>query len=114
MDLKNEIWEGKTFESLLQDIHRNSNKRNKTIDKLIKDLEGLLGEKKDINSIILLMPVINNHLNSGVKNDELLLKLVSVIQKSKEAESNELDNFGITEEEKENLMKEYKEKIDTP
>lgn len=115
MDFKSEIWEGKTFESLLKDVHKNSNKRSKAIDELIKDIQKvMLGEenKLDLNRVILLMPIINSNLNSAVKNDELLLKLISIAQKSQEANINELEGLGISEIESEQLWREYNETIE--
>lgn len=112
MDFKNEIWEGRTFESLLKDVHKNSNKRSKAIDELIKDIQKVMVNadgKLDMNKVLLLMPLISNNLNSAVKNDELMLKLISIAQKAQEKGEGELNNFGITEEEKEQLMREHNE-----
>lgn len=115
MDFKNEVWEGKTVESLLKDVHKNSNKRSKAIDDLIKDIQKIMvveEGKLDFNRVLLLMPLINSNINSAVKNDELVLKLISIVQKSQESNADELEGLGISELEKEQLWKDYNETVE--
>lgn len=105
MDLDFEIYKGKKFSSLLKDIVVNSEDRNDTIQKLIDDLRIMV---KTPNDAIIIIPLIKEYLDVTVKNDEQLVKLAAIVQRlasnsgGKEGEG----SFGLSEEERKQLMEE--------
>ena len=51
----------------------------------------------------LIVPLIKDYLEIGVRNDEQLIKMATIVQRALNASSGE-DALGITEAEKEELM----------
>jgi hypothetical protein len=99
-----ELFEGKSLSSLFKDIYDNS-KHNKTqLEMLVKEVAGFI---KDGDMAIQLIPMIKEYLEINVKNDEQLVKLATIVQRITAAEgriSDSGDEFGLSEQEKEQLM----------
>ena len=99
-----EIFEGKSLSSLFKDIYSNS-KRNKTqLEILVKEVSGFI---KDGDMAVQLIPMIKEYLDINVKNDELLVKLASIVQRLIQAEnkSTNSDDFSLSDNEKEQLLR---------
>jgi len=99
-----EIFEGKSLSSLFKDIYSNS-KRNKTqLEILVKEVSGFI---KDGDMAVQLIPMIKEYLDINVKNDELLVKLASIVQRLIQAEnkSTSSDDFSLSDSEKEQLLR---------
>ena len=99
-----EIFEGKSLSSLFKDIYSNS-KRNKTqLEILVKEVSGFI---KDGDMAVQLIPMIKEYLDINVKNDELLVKLASIVQRLIQAESKSTssDEFSLSDSEKEQLLR---------
>lgn len=100
-----ELFEGKSLSSLFKDIYDNS-KHNKTqLELLVKELAGFI---KDGDMAIQIVPMIKEYLEINVKNDEQLVKLATVAQRLIAAEqkgSSSESEFGLTDKEKEQLLK---------
>ena len=105
MDFEFEIYKGKKFSSLLKDIVVNSEDRNDTIQKLIDDLRIMV---KSPNDAIIIIPLIKEYLDVTVKNDEQLVKLAAIVQRlaSNGAGKDGEMAFGLSEEERKQLMEE--------
>jgi len=100
--LNNIIFRDKTFSDLLDEIYLNQNNKKNIIDNLIQELKPLM---KDIGDAVLLVPLIKDYLDMGVKNDELLIKMATIIQRvvQNQGASSE-GSLGISEEEKKQLL----------
>ena len=61
-----EIFEGKSFSDLLKEIHTNSKKKEKQINSLIAQLQPLV---KNITDATILVPLIKDYLDVGIKNE---------------------------------------------
>lgn len=100
-----ELFEGKSLSSLFKDIYDNS-KHNKTqLELLVKELAGFI---KDGDMAIQIVPMIKEYLEINVKNDEQLVKLATVVQRLIAAEqkgNSPESEFGLTDKEKEQLLK---------
>ena len=99
-----EIFQGKSLSALFKDIYDNS-KRNKTqIEILVKEVGGFI---KDGDMAVQLIPMIREYLDINVKNDELLVKLASIVQRLIQAEnkSTSSDDFSLSDSEKEQLLR---------
>lgn len=99
--LDQKIFKGKTFSSLLEEIYNNQKKKAEQISGLIAELRPLITDTGDAT---LLVPLIKEYLDIGVKNDDQLIKLAALIQRILQSQEGEV--YGISEEEKEQLLKE--------
>jgi hypothetical protein len=103
--LETVVFKDKKFGDILEEIYKNQNKTKRTISTLIQELKPLI---IDIGDATLLVPLIKDYLDMGVKNDDQLIKMAGIIQRlvqsSKEHEGN--SDFTISEEEKNQLMNE--------
>jgi len=82
MSLDKEIFKGKKFSNLLEEIYDNSRKKDTQISALIAELKPLI---ESISDATLVVPMIKEYLEIGVKNDEHLIKLATVIQRMESA-----------------------------
>ena len=100
-----EIFEGKTLSDVFKDIYDNS-KTNKTqLEVLMKEVVGFI---KDGDTAVQIIPMLKEYLEINVKNDEQLVKLATVVQRiiaaEKRVSSDSGDEFGLSEQEKQQLM----------
>ena len=72
MKSSDEIFEGKSFQDLTQDIYENTTKRKVQIDLLISEIHGFI---TTIDDVVLVAPIIKEYMDVAVKNDEQLVKL---------------------------------------
>ena len=66
-----EIFSNKNFSDLLKDIYDNSKKKDRQINLLISELKPLIKNTSDASMVV---PMIKEYLEVGVKNDEHLVK----------------------------------------
>jgi|TARA_Y100000389_G_scaffold204264_1_gene255960 hypothetical protein len=92
----------KKFSNILEEIYNNQKKKEKQISGLISELKPLIN---DIGDATLIVPLIKEYMDIGVRNDEQLIKMATIVQRALNNSSSE-DTMGITEEEKAELMKE--------
>ena len=102
MALDNIVFGEKKFSDILSEIYDNQNKKSVQISGLISELKPLIN---DIGDATLIVPLIKEYLDIGVRNDEQLIKMSTIIQRALNNSTSE-DAMGITEEEKQQLMKE--------
>jgi len=94
---EDEIFKGKSFQGLLQDIYENSAKKEKQINELILQLQPMI---KNMGDATILVPIIKEYLEVSVKNDEHLIKMAAIVQRAM-GRSNDDGGAGLlTEEEK--------------
>ena len=105
MDLNFEIYKGKNFSGLCKDIVKNSESKKDQIDILISELRSLI---KTINDATIIVPMIKDYYDVGIKNDEQLVKLASVVQSlvDKGEASGEGSSMILSEDERKQLMEE--------
>jgi hypothetical protein len=108
-----ELFKGKSFSDLMSDIYHNSKKKERQINTLIQELQPLI---KNVSDATVLVPLIKEYLEVSVKNDEHLVKLAAIVQRlvsssTKTENDGDPGNFGLTEEEKEALLKEAENSI---
>lgn len=102
-----DVFDGKSFSELLKDIYLNSSNKKKQIDILINELRPLALTANDAAVIV---PLIKEYLDVGVRNDEQLIKMANVYQKYVAAENrvnigdNSGSSFMLTPQEKEDLL----------
>ena len=101
-NLDNLIFGKKKFSDILSEIYDNQKKKEKQITGLISELKPLIN---DIGDATLIVPLIKEYMEIGVRNDEQLIKMATIVQRALNNSSSE-DSMGITEQEKEELMAE--------
>jgi len=101
-----EIFEGKSFSDLLKEIHTNSKKKDKQINTLIAQLRPLV---KNITDATILVPLIKDYLDVGIKNDDQLVKMAGIIQRAMAKSEAEGTDFNLSEDEKKQLLNTVKE-----
>lgn len=73
-----ELFEGKSLADLFKEIYDNSSSKRQQIKELISSLSPLV---QGIGDATLLVPLIKEYLEIGVKNDEQLIKLAQIVQR---------------------------------
>lgn len=113
MSLDKEIFKGKTLSDLFGEIYDNSKETKVQVRALINELKPLI---EGIGDATLIVPMIKEYMEIGVKNDEHLIKLATVIQRIETAQakgdsSNDFDFSDLQEllEEQEALDKQLEE-----
>lgn len=101
-NLNSEIFGGKKLKDLFKEIYDNQKKKESQITTLIMELKPLIS---DIGDATLIVPLIKEYLEIGVKNDEQLIKMAQIIQRCL-INSDPSNSEGITDEEKKQLLDE--------
>ena len=100
------IFGEKKFSDILEEIYINQKKKSDQVTALISELKPLIQE---IGDATLIVPLIKEYMEIGVKNDDALIKMATIIQRVVN-NSNEDGELGITDDEKDALLAEM-EKI---
>jgi hypothetical protein len=106
MNFDQVMWGSKKFSDLLKDIYTNSKDKEKQIRELIETLKPLVS---DAQSALMIVPLIAEHLNISVKNDEQLVKLAGIVQRALSTSTDDAASFILSEAEKEQLYSSVKE-----
>ena len=97
---------GKKLKDLFQEIYNNQKKKEKQISSLIDELKPMV---ESIGDATLVVPLLKEYLEIGVKNDEQLVKLAAIIQRILSRPNDGADAgspFMMTDEERKQLMDE--------
>ena len=101
-NLDSDIFGDKKLKDLFQEIYSNQKKKEKQISALIEELKPLIS---DIGDATLVVPLIKEYLEIGVKNDEQLIKMTTIIQRCLSNDNNNGDGgLLISDEEKAQLL----------
>jgi len=103
MDNDIEIFKGKSFSDLCKDIVKNSEEKKNQIDILVTDLREMI---KTINDATMIVPLLKEYFDVGVRNDEQLIKLAAIIQRLmvNKGAGEEGGAMMLTEDERKQLM----------
>ena len=103
MSLEKIIFKEKRFSDLLEEIYDNQKKKEKQISGLIGELRPLIQDTGDATIIV---PLIKEYMDIGVRNDEQLIKIATILQRIFQNQDSGAEGFGISDEEREQLLKE--------
>ena len=96
------IFGDKNFSDLSREIYENSKLKKTQIELLVQEVHGYI---QGIEDIAIVGPILKELLDVGVKNDDNLLKLASVIQRIMSKHQIDDSDVGLlSEDEKEELM----------
>ena len=73
-----EVFEGKKLSDIFKDIYENHASKKEQITSLVQDLTPLV---EGIGDATLLVPLIKEYMELGIKNDEQLVKLAQIAQR---------------------------------
>lgn len=90
MELDFELYDGKKYSDLVKDVVKNHKTKQSQIKVLMDQLTEMVSEPGDA---IMLVPLIKGYLDSDIKNDEALLKLVQIMQKGAQASASDNGSF---------------------
>ena len=116
MSLDKEIFKGKTLSDLFGEIYDTSKETKGQVKGLIGELKPLI---ENIGDATLIVPMIKEYMEIGVRNDEHLIKLATVIQRIETAAAKgDTDEFDFSDiqdllEEQEALEKDVEE-VESP
>jgi len=107
MEENEEIFKGKTFSGLMEDIYTNSKNKEAQINELIMQLQPMI---KSIGDATIIVPIIKEYLDVAVKNDDHLIKLAAIVQRGISA-AKAVGSTGVllSEEEKKQLLSSVEE-----
>ena len=100
--LDSNIFGKKKFSDILKEIYDNQKEKQKQISGLISELKPLIS---DIGDATLIVPLIKEYMEIGVKNDEQLIKMATIVQRALNNSVGD-DSVMLTDEEKEQLLEE--------
>lgn len=78
MNLDFELYDGKKYSDLVQDVVKNHKSKQSQIKTLINQLTEMVD---DAGTAVIMVPLIKEYLEIDVKNDDALVKLASILQK---------------------------------
>jgi hypothetical protein len=96
------IFGSKKFSDILEEIYNNQKRKEAQVTALISELKPLINE---IGDATLIVPLIKEYMEIGVKNDEQLIKMATIIQRVLNSGQQDDGSFGISDEEKDQLLK---------
>ncbi len=105
--LDNLVFKDKKFSDILEEIYNNQRRKEKQISALISELKPLIN---DIGDATLVVPLIKEYMEIGVKNDEQLIKMATIIQRALQNQAVTGGELTLTDSEKEQILAEI-EKI---
>jgi hypothetical protein len=94
------IFKDKKFSDILEDIYKDNKKKGGQVDKLINELSPLVQE----GNAMMVVPLIKEYLEIGVKNSDNLIKMASIIQRAVARNIDGSTGEMLPDEEKEYLM----------
>ena len=98
----------KKFSDLLEEIYTNQKRREAQVTALISELKPMV---TDIGDATLIVPLIKEYMEIGVKNDDALIKMATLVQRALNSTSED-GGLGISDDEKQQLLEEM-EKLQT-
>jgi hypothetical protein len=96
MDLDKEIFTGKTISDLVEEVYNKHKNQDSTIKQEIMRLADMIETPGDA---IVIVPLLKGFMDSSLKNDEVLMKLLTLFQKAAESQKkSDSEDSGILTE----------------
>ena len=97
---ENIIFGKKKFSDVLEEIYNNQKKKDQQVTALISELKPLIS---DIGDATLVVPLIKEYMEIGVKNDDILIKMAALAQRAMATVTSD-GSLTISDEEKDQLL----------
>jgi hypothetical protein len=96
MELDKEIFKGKTVANLVEEVYNKHKNQDSTIKQEIMRLADMIETPGDA---IVVVPLLKGFMDSSLKNDEVLMKLLALFQKaSADAKKGDSEDSGVLTE----------------
>ena len=95
------IFKKKKFSDILEEIYKDTKVKEKQVNQLIAELKPLI---QDTGDATLVVPLIKEYLEIGVKNSDNLIKMAAICQRLMAKQVEVSDGALISEEEKAALL----------
>lgn len=93
-----------TYEDLLRDVYENNAETRESIKTLVGELTNLIKTPSDA---MMVMAHVTMMIDTRVKNDDLLVKIASILSRMIQKQTGKSDDdWGISEDEKRQLLQE--------
>ena len=99
MNLDFELYDGKKYSDLVQDVFKNHKTKQSQIKTLLSQLTDMVD---DAGTAVIMVPLIKEYLEIDVKNDDALVKLASILQKG--GQTNDASQGGLSDKDLELLF----------
>lgn len=112
-DFDQELFDGKNISDIFKDIYENQTHKKKQINVLINELKPFITSTADA---IMIIPLVKEFIEVSVKNDEQLIKMAGIAQKvmsTKKVYESDNNNNILTDDEKNQLIKNYSKDLDS-
>ena len=103
MDFNQVLFKDKTFANLSEDIYKNASRKEKEIKALIDQLKPMIQEPGDA---MMLVPLLKEYMELGIKNDDALIKMASIVQRAMSNTNGGEDGGMLSDRDKELLFQE--------
>ncbi len=110
MAIDDVIFEGKTLSDMFSDVYKNTNTKREQINSFVASFVKMIRTPEDA---AVLGPVIKDFLEVNVKNDEHIVRLVQIAQRLVSVSSKNTDTGLLSDEEKNQLLKNIKEDFES-
>ena len=81
MEETKEIFQGKTISDLAKEVYEKHKEQDSTIKQRIEQLAEMIESPGDA---IVIVPMLKGYVDSSLKNDEVLMKMLQIFQKQEE------------------------------
>lgn len=78
MDYNKEVFKGKTIAKLMEEAYKDKKDKQEKLNGLIFQLKEMI---QDSGDAVMMVPLIKEYMDLSIKNDDVLLKLLGIIQK---------------------------------
>ena len=102
-ELDKKIFGNKKYSDIIKEIYTNQHRVKNQVNVLINELKLLIN---DVGDATIVVPLIKDYLEIGIKNDDHLIKMANLIQKIMNNNTIQGNSLGLTEQEKTELMEE--------
>lgn len=89
MDYNKEIFKGKTIAKLMEEAYRDKQDKQDKLNGLIGQLKGFINDGGDA---VMMVPLIKEYMDLSIKNDDVLLRLLAIIQKIEATSAKSAEN----------------------
>ena len=92
MELEKELFEGKTISHIIKEVYD----KQKETDTIVKDnIERLSAFINTPGDAIVIIPLLKELLDSGLKNDEMFMKLLNLFKQNQDKVKGSSEDSGI-------------------
>lgn len=91
MDYNKEVFKGKTIAKLMEEAYKDKKDKQEKLNGLINQLKEFITDGGDA---VMMVPLIKEYMDLSIKNDDVLLKLLGIIQKIEAVSAKATDETG--------------------